>query len=256
MDSQLNKIAKNKLIGLVLVLFSLIGFGLFFYRLTHYVYEYDPKYSPYDYGPYNILSYFTVQTNFFAYVYLLLAGLSILGLKATRKIAFNETLKILVTLYVVIAGVTYCAGFPLGMTPPLKWDSFTHGMSSFIQVYYHMIMPVLFVILLYFPFRKKPVKKKAVYISAIYPFVYSIFSIIRGRIIFPPYYPYPFYNPINIWNIFAKGKPMNHFVAYFVMFILLAIGISIFMAVANAMKNTHNKRYDISEKKKEKNKSR
>ena len=148
-----NKMTKNKFVGAVLLVMALFGFAIIIYRLNYYIYEYDPQYSPINYGKYNIISYFTVQSNFFAYVYFLFAGLSIFGVKKAEKIGFNSTVGALVTLYVFVAGVAYCAGIPMGMTPPFKWDNAYHSMSSFIQVYYHMIMPPVALLLWLFPFK-------------------------------------------------------------------------------------------------------
>ncbi|MBR6427006.1 MAG: hypothetical protein IKS28_04185 [Clostridia bacterium] len=44
-----NPIAKNKLVGAVLLAIALFGFAVFIYRLSYYIYEYDPKYYPVDY---------------------------------------------------------------------------------------------------------------------------------------------------------------------------------------------------------------
>ena len=141
MSEKHSSASKSKLLGTVLLILALFGFFVFIYRLCYYHYEYDPQYSPVDYGKYNILSYFTVQSNFFAYVYFLCAALSIFGVKKAEKIGFNPYIGALVTVYVLVAGITYCAGIPMGLTPPFKWDTPAHSMSSFIQVYYHMIMP-------------------------------------------------------------------------------------------------------------------
>ena len=142
MSEKHSSASKSKLLGTVLLILALFGFFVFIYRLCYYHYEYDPQYSPVDYGKYNILSYFTVQSNFFAYVYFLCAALSIFGVKKAEKIGFNPYIGALVTVYVLVAGITYCAGIPMGLTPPFKWDTPAHSMSSFIQVYYHMIFPV------------------------------------------------------------------------------------------------------------------
>lgn len=241
-EERLNPIAKNKIVGTILLVLSIFGFLIIAHRLSYYVFEYDPQYSPIDYGKFNILSYFTVQSNFFAYVYLLFAGLGMLGVKKAQKIGFNSTFGALVTVYVLIAGITYCAGIPMGMTPPFKWDSPTHSMSSFIQVYYHMIMPVVVLILWFFPFKNDKIGKNCLAISGIYPLIYSIFSMIRGAISDPSYYPYPFYNPEFIWTTFMKDKPINLVGAYAIIACLLVVGISLFVGITAIIALIHNKR--------------
>lgn len=237
-----NKIAKNKALGTFLLFLALLGFALFTYRLCVYVYEYDPQYSPIDYGKYNILSYFTVQSNFFAYVYLLFTGLSLLGVNKCKKFAFNPTVQCLMTVYVLFAGITYCGGFPLGMTPPLKWDTTIHAMSSFIQVYYHMIMPVVVLTLAFFPFTNEKISRKAMLISCAYPLAYSVFSVIRGAYSNPTYYPYPFYNPEFIWDVISKKEEINYLLSYVTMFGLLIVGMSLFAGFTAVIRIIHNKR--------------
>lgn len=242
MESRLNPSAKSKALGVLLLILSVFGFLIFAHRLSCYVYEYDPQYSPVDYGKYNILSYFTVQSNFFCYVYLLFASLGIFGCKRAQKIGFNPTFGALVTVYVLIAGITYCGGIPLGMTPPSKWDTAIHSMSSFIQIYYHMIMPVVVLILWFFPFNNKRIGKKCLALSGIYPLVYSIFSMIRGAYSDPQYYPYPFYNPEFIWGLFFGDKPINFPAAYGIISVMLVFGILLFVGVTAIIVSIHNKR--------------
>ncbi len=246
MESRLNPSAKNKALGVLLLILSVFGFLIFAHRLSYYVYEYDPQYSPVDYGKYNILSYFTVQSNFFCYVYLLFAALGILGCKKAQKIGFNPTFGALITVYVLIAGITYCGGIPLGMTPPSKWDTAAHSMSSFIQIYYHMIMPVVVLALWFFPFTNQKIGKKCLALSGIYPLVYSVFSIIRGAYSNPQYYPYPFYNPEFIWSLFFGDSPVNLPAAYAIIAVLLIFGILLFMGVTAVMVWVHNRRIHSS----------
>lgn len=247
-DYKLNPIAKNKIIGIILMIFALFGFFVIAYRLTYYVYEYDAQYSPVDYGKYNILSYFTVQSNFFAYVYFFFASLSIFGVKKAQKIGFNPAVGALVTVYILVAGITYCAGIPLGMTPPFKWDTPAHSMSSFIQVYYHMIMPPVTLLLWFFPFTSRGISRKCLMYSGVYPFVYSVFSMIRGAYSDPTYYPYPFYNPNFIWELFCKDKPIILPLAYLMILLLLIIGISVFVGITAIIMLIHNKRIINEEK--------
>lgn len=235
---------KSKIIGTVMLVLSIFGFLIIAHRLSYYVYEYDAQYSPIDYGKYNILSYFTVQSNFFAYVYMLFAGLGLMGVKRAQKIGFSEKIGVLVTTYVVIAGITYCAGIPMGLTPPSKWDTPAHSMSAFIQIYYHMIMPVASVLLWLVPLSKRKINKNAILLSGAYPLAYSIFSMVRGAVSDPTYYPYPFYNPEFIWQTVIKDKPINLVLAYGIILVLLVVGISLFIAFTAVFALIHNKIVD------------
>ena len=238
-----NPVAKNKLVGAVLLAIALFGFAVFIYRLSYYSYEYDPKYYPVDYGRFNILFFFTVQSNFFAYVWFLFAGLAILSVKKAEKIGFHSGIGTLVTLYVVVAGAVYCGGLPFGFAPPFTWDTPYHRMTVVIQIFYHMVMPASALLLYCFPFRKERLGRRTVLLSGIYPVVYSVFSLIRGRITVPAYYPYPFFDPEFVWRTLMKDRPMNLLAAYAIIGACVAlVGCGLFMALCAALVWIHNKR--------------
>ena len=241
-ERSLKPIAKNKAVGVFLMIIAVFGFLIIAHRLSYYVYEYDPKFSPVDYGKYNILSFFTVQSNFFVYVYLLISALGIFGVERARKIAFSPTVGLLLTTYIIVTGLVYCCGIPLGFTPPFKWDSPGHSMSSFIQVFYHMIVPLLMIILWFFPFTDEKIEKKKLIYVGVYPLVYSLFSIVRGAFSDPTFYPYPFYNPQFIWDMFFKDRPINIPLAYIMIIPLLFVGIGFFVLIARFLIFVNDKR--------------
>lgn len=237
-----SKYASNKILGVVTLIVAVFGFLIVIHRLSYYVFEYDAEFSPIDYGKYNILSFFTVQSNIFAYFYLLITSFALFGVKRAKKIAFNPTLGALVTTYIIIAGLVYCVGIPLGFTPPFKWDTAAHSMSSFIQVYYHMLMPPFMLVLWLFPMSNEKIPGKNIWLAGIYPLAYSIFSIVRGAFSQPQFYPYPFYRPDFIWDIFVKNSPVNMFKAYLLMLPVLVAGIMLFIGAAKLTALLHNKR--------------
>lgn len=217
------------------MILGVFGFLIIIHRLCYYKFEYDEKFSPVDYGKFNILSFFTIQSNVFVYVYLICAGLASFGVKCAKKVAYNPLVGAMATTYILVTGLVYTAGIPMGFTPPFQWGDSYHAMSSFIQVYFHMIIPPFMVILWFFPFTNKRINHKTVWFFAIYPFVYSIFSIIRGAVGDMHFYPYPFYRPEFIWSLFSKGA-INYPLAYFLMFVvgmLLFIGIGRLLILAN-----------------------
>lgn len=138
---------KNKIFGICLLILGIFSVLIIVHRLVHYVYEFDPKYSPIDYGRFNILSFFTVQSNIFVCFYLLVTAFAVFGNVRAQKIAFSPMLGALVTTYILITGVVYCCGIPLAFITPYQWDTPTHSMLGFIQVYHHMIIPPLMVLL-------------------------------------------------------------------------------------------------------------
>lgn len=241
--------ARNKILAIFLLVISIFGFMVILHRLSYYVYEFDPKYSPIDYGKYNILCYFTVQSNIFVCFYLLFLSLAMLGVKKLQKTAFSKTLGVLVTTYILLTGIIYCCGIPLGFTAPYKWDTPNHAMLSFIQIFHHMIIPPLMVALWFISMTAEKVKYKKLWIAGVYPLVYSIFSIIRGAVSSTDYYVYPFYNPQFIWDSFMGEKEMSVATGYLLMLPVLIVGIGLFVGVACLLALLHNKRIDAINKK-------
>ena len=94
-----------------------------------------------------------------------------------------------------------------------------------------------------FPFLNERLGKRTVLLSGIYPAVYSVFSLIRGRFTVPAYYPYPFFDPEFVWRTLMKDRPMNLFAAYAIIGACVAvIGCGLFMALCAALVWLHNKR--------------
>ncbi len=235
-------ITRSKGVGALLFVMALIGFATVIYRIAGYQFEYNAQFTPVDYGRFNVLTYFTIQSNTAACCYFMLIALANFGVKKFEKIAYNSTLGVFITLYVLVAGITYNAGFPLKMTQPWTFDTFYHAFISFLQIYFHIVMPIAVIFLLIFPLGFERVSKKAVILSGVYPLVYSIVSMIRGPLVDPVYYPYPFYNPEFIWNTFMKDKPFSAVGAYGIIAVLLVFGISLFIIICAIIALVHNKR--------------
>lgn len=239
---KINPLYRKKWFGVILLIIGIFGVLVIIHRLAHYVYEYDAQFSPIDYGRFNIISFFTVQSNILVCFYLLTMSAAVFKNKKAQKIAFNPMLGVMVTTYIFITGLVYCCGIPLHFTPPFKWDNPTHSMSSFIQVFHHMIVPPLMLILWLFPAVDKKINYKKLWLAGIYPFVYSVFSIIRGAFSDPAFYPYPFYKPDFIWEMLFGGKALNLPLAYLLLFFVLLMGITLFVIVALIFSLIYNKR--------------
>ena len=241
-DMKINKPNKSKAFGAFLLIIGIFGVLVIMHRLSYYVYEYDPKWSPVDYGKFNVLSFFTIHSNILASVYLIIKAIAVFGGKKAQRIAFNPTFTLLVTTYILLAGIVYTSGFPLKMSPPLTWNTPYSAMHSFTQIFHHMIMPPLMVIIFLFPATDEKIGKKAPWIAGIYPLVYSLFSMARGALGKMHFYPYPFYRPEFFYNMIFKGRELNLPVAYILMIPALAGGIGIFIATAAILRAIYNKR--------------
>lgn len=54
---QREQTCKNKAFGVFLTILGVFGFLIIIHRLCYYKFEYDAKFSPVDYGKFNILSF-------------------------------------------------------------------------------------------------------------------------------------------------------------------------------------------------------
>ncbi len=234
--------SENKVLGGFLFVVAFFAFLVILHRIGCYVYEYDPQFAPYDYGKYNFFSFFTVQSNIFVFIYLFIKSFSLFGCEKARRIIDKPVIGALVTVYIIVTGLVYCCGIPLGFTPPFVWDNPVHAMSSFIQVFHHMIIPPLMVILWFFPSDGKKISFRTLPYFGIYPFVYSVFSIVRGALSDPAFYAYPFYNPEFVYGLFRPGKEGSVIAGYLLMIPLLIVGIGLFIGVAALVIFIHNKR--------------
>lgn len=232
---------KNRLFGALMILLAVFGIALVVYRVCSYVFEYDPKYYTVDYGRFNFFAYFTVQSNILVCFYLFCLGIAAFGNRRAMRIAYNPTFRLFVTTYIIVTGAVYCGGIPLGMTPPLGWDSFYHSAHNFIQVFHHMIIPPFMVMLFFLPPTDRRIPAKNLWLVGIYPFVYSLFSIARGALSAKHFYTYPFYRPEFFWDMLLKGREMNTVSAYLLMLPMLLIGISLFVIIAAVLRLINNK---------------
>lgn len=242
MKENIRPLYKNRLFGFALMLMGIFATLIIIHRFCYYVYEFDPKFSPVDYGKFNFLSFFTVQSNIFVCFYLIISALAVFGSQWARKIAFNPLLGALVTTYITVTGVVYCCGIPLGFTPPFTWDTPGHSITSFIQVFHHMIIPPFMILLWFIPPTDKKLSYKKLWAFSIYPVVYIAFSMARGAVSDPQFYPYPFFNPTFLWDMFFKGRTMNLHLAYLMQVPLIISGLAIFVGVGALTVLIHNKR--------------
>ena len=241
MNKEIRPMLKNKAFGLLMLLFALAGVAVIIMRVVCYKFEFVPGYYEVDYGRFNFFSFFTVQSNIFVSFYLFCMAFAAFGNKRAQTVAYNPLVRLMVTTYIIVTGAVYCAGIPMGMTPPLSWDNFQHAMLGTVQVFHHMIMPPFMIILfLIVPTGEKIAAKKLLLVG-IYPLVYSLFSIIRGALSDPEFYPYPFYRPDFFWNIFMKGQEINTVSAYLLMLPMLIAGIGVFILLALVLRIIHNK---------------
>jgi hypothetical protein len=132
--------------------------------------------------PENFFSFFTVESNLFASI-ILLVGAVMLQKKQSKQFVM---LRGAATLYMVLTGIVFVVmlsglqGVELTAVP---WDNLV----------LHYIMPIAVAVdwLIDRPSVKIPFKQALIWL--VYPLVYMIYSLTRGAIV--GWYPYPFLNP-------------------------------------------------------------
>ena len=235
-------VKQNKGFGFILLALSCLLLLSVVLRVSLYRFEYDPKYYATDFGRWNYFSYFTVQSNLLIAVYAGLAGLSLLGLQRFRFV-LKPQVGLLMTTYILITGAVYCSGFPLGMTPPLTWDTPYHCMLSSIQILHHMISPLVIFCFWLSQGDSPLLSKRALFAVGIYPFVYSLISIARGAFCTPTFYTYPFYNPRFAASLVPTDPPLSDAMGYLLMIPMMVVGIGLFILVACILRLIHNKQH-------------
>ena len=241
MTYKIRPLMRNKLFGTLMLLIAVFGVAVIVYRVASYAFEYDPKYYTVDYGRFNFFSYFTVQSNILVCFYLFCLGLAAFSNRRAMKIAYDPTFRLFVTTYIIVTGAVYCGGIPIGMTPPFVWDNFYHSAHNFIQIFHHMIIPPVMVILFFLPPTDRKIPVKNLWLVGIYPFVYSLFSIARGALSSLHFYAYPFYRPEFFWDMFFKGKQMSALSGYLLMLPMLILGIGVFVLIAAVLRLINNR---------------
>jgi hypothetical protein len=134
-----------------------------------------------NYQPWNFFSFFTVESNIFAVLVLLIAGFGSLYNKRHDTFAF---LRGATTTYIVITGIIYSlllAGTDVDTAVP--W----------VNVVLHYILPVVVLAdWIIDPPHKRIFFKRAL-LWLMFPITYVAYSLVRGY--FVQWYPYPFLDP-------------------------------------------------------------
>jgi hypothetical protein len=131
--------------------------------------------------PANFFSFFTVESNVFAAVILLLSAMRI-GRQPMAMIMLRGA----ATLYMVTTGIVFSvllSGLESDVLTAVPWDNMV----------LHYIMPIAVFIDWWLdpPAKRISFRRSLIWLS--YPLAYVVYSLIRGAAI--DWYPYPFLNP-------------------------------------------------------------
>lgn len=157
--------------------------------------------------------YFTILTN-------ILVALCFTALLLKRNSFFHKSgTQTAIVVYIFIVALIYNM-LLRGIVKP-------QGLSRVVDELLHVVMPAIFILYWFLYTDKKPLQWKHIFSWLIYPFVYIVYTLLRGS--FVHFYPYPFLNVdqlgyqsvlINcIWISFA-----------FLLFCLLFVAIGLRMS--------------------------
>jgi hypothetical protein len=137
-------------------------------------------------NPFNLLGYFTIQSNFILAAAYILTSLP--GSALSWTLEQRSVLRACATTYIVIVGIVYATLLaPLGAAGgvPLPWAN----------VVLHVVTPI-YGILDWFVFRdRSPLAFRRLWFVLVYPLVWLVVVLIRGAT--DGWVPYPFLDPVE-----------------------------------------------------------
>ena len=169
---------RDTALSLIRIAFSLLGFSAVVTEIAVIM-------ERGSFIPANFFSFFTIQANIIAVIFLLFYGAYMGKQQKKRANLSAQYIRGAVTLYMLMTGVIFSlllSGLKDVNLTAVPWDN----------IVLHYIMPAVLVIdwLIDPPKVKLAFKKSLIWLS--YPLVYVVYTLVRGH--FAQWYPYPFLN--------------------------------------------------------------
>lgn len=159
------------------VVFALAAIFAMAYQYNHQRGKID------DYNSVNFFSFFTIESNIFASVVFLAAGLTALGDRPSRTF---DLIRGAAVAYMALVGVTYgilLSGYQEELQTTLPW----------VDTILHKVMPIALVADWLIDPPRNRISFKQALIWVVFPLVYLPYTLIRGPQV--DWWPYPFLNP-------------------------------------------------------------
>jgi hypothetical protein len=163
---------------------SLVGYRIFFALLgfSAIVTEIATISERGRFVPINFFSFFTIESNLFAVVILMISALALMRGKQSKR---TSMLRGANTLNMIVVGIVFSlllSGLDAELTA-VPWDN----------TVLHYIMPIVVALDWFLDIPKVRIAFKQALVWMVFPIAYVIYSLIRGH--FASWYPYPFLNP-------------------------------------------------------------
>lgn len=248
MSKAVKFLKENKIMAVGFIVLGSLGI-LF---VLHQIFAYDALIRPYLYDatafgvPFypnmttnyvsgaNMLMYFTILSNIFASVYLIMIGSAVFTTDKFKKVAYNPLLSGMVTEYIFITGLVYCTVL-LPFVQSYPWNTGL-WLNNLINYFQHIIMPVGMTVLFFFPLSDEKIELKQCPLFMVFPLCYLFVSEMRGCLAADHWFPYPFLNANQLWKYVGGGKPFDAAKGYaFMIFICLAL-LGVFIGLSYAIR--------------------
>ena len=216
------------IIGVITVLLTIYKIISYHFHIWPSINIYYPNYTTNNVGALNDLAYFTILSNVFISIYFICFGLSLFNIKFIKKLANNTYFQGCATLCIFLTGIIFC----FVLMPFFKFFAWNSVLliNNLMEIWFHIIVPILATILWFLPIHTKPIKKRFILFSLIFPFIYTVFTLVRGFII--NWFPYPFFDVYTLHEIAFKNAPFNLKNAVFILMFCLVVLIVVFVLTA------------------------
>lgn len=223
-------------ICIALALFSFTAVTLQNVMWEKYLFPHYPEFTNNNVSGANYFAYFTILTNCFCAVWLLLYAIGTLALPRLRKWITKPAIQGGLTVYIFITGFVYFGILQwfIGLYPSNLW------FFNLVDYFDHLIIPTLFTTMWLAGISDEKLSKNVVWFYLIYPALYFVFSVIRGAII--GWYAYPFINSHELWEILFPSKEYASVTANIILTAVIAVLIVLFYFIGRLAVYLHNER--------------
>lgn len=147
----------------------------------------------------NFFSFFTIDSNVLAAVVLVIGAIWALRHRrgADAEPHWLAVLLVCASTYMIVTGIVYntlLRGFALPQGSTVPWSN---------EVL-HVVFPLFLLLDVLFAPRRRALPWSTIFVAAIFPIVWAIYTMIRANLIIAPatgeawWYPYPFLNPHRV----------------------------------------------------------
>lgn len=168
---------KNKMIALYRIIFAGV-------TLAAVVAQLITSSKRVNFNPVHFFSFFTIESNIFAALVFIVAGVLIWQ---DKRPAWLDMVRGAAVVYMVTTGLVYMALLS-GLEDTLQTT------TPWVNVVVHQLFPVVVALDWFIDRSRRYISLRNALLWLLFPLTYAIYTLLRGPIV--EWYPYPFINPI------------------------------------------------------------